>query len=79
MSKLDKYTPSPEVQKSIDFVDSVIEKALKVKPPEKVVSVPLHIVEEIIRYCEDYQVHIKLIRYSNFYYKLKQIVKCQKS
>ena len=38
-----------------------------------VVSVPLHVIKQVLKYCEDNQIYDKLGCYQNFYYKLNQI------
>lgn len=38
-----------------------------------VVSVPLHVIKQVLKYCEDNQIYDKLGSYQNFYYKLNQI------
>ncbi len=38
-----------------------------------VVSVPLPIIMQVLKYCEDNQIYDKLGTYQNFYYKLNQI------
>jgi hypothetical protein len=36
-------------------------------------SLPLDLVQQVIRYCEDQQIYDKLSNYGDFYYKLKRI------
>ena len=38
-----------------------------------VVSVPLPVIMQVLKYCEDNQIYDKLGTYQNFYYKLNQI------
>ena len=38
----------------------------------KVIPIPIDVVKNIIRYCEDKQVYDKLGAYGDFYYKLKK-------
>ena len=45
------------------------KQALKIP----VVSVPLHVIMQVLKYCEDNQIYDKLGTYQNFYYKLNQI------
>jgi hypothetical protein len=45
-----------------------------------VVSVPLPIIMQVLKYCEDNQIYDKLGTYQNFYYKLNQIRReCEES
>ncbi len=45
-----------------------------------VVSVPLHVIKQVLKYCEDNQIYDKLGSYQNFYYKLNQIRReCEES
>jgi len=37
------------------------------------VSVPLSVIKQVLKYCEDNQIYDKLGSYQNFYYKLNQI------
>lgn len=37
------------------------------------VSVPLPVIKQVLKYCEDNQIYDKLGSYQNFYYKLNQI------
>ena len=37
------------------------------------VSVPLPVLEQVLKYCEHNQIYDKLGSYGNFYYKLNQI------
>lgn len=54
--------------------------SLKMKKQEKkevsnipVVNVPLPVIMQVLKYCEDNQIYDKLGSYQNFYYKLNQI------
>lgn len=38
-----------------------------------VVSVPLPVIMQVLKYCEDNQIYDKLGNYQDFYYKLNQI------
>ena len=38
-----------------------------------VVSVPLPVILQVLKYCEDNQIYDKLGNYQDFYYKLNQI------
>ena len=38
-----------------------------------VVSVPLPVIMQVLKYCEDTQIYDKLGNYQDFYYKLNQI------
>ena len=38
-----------------------------------VVSVPLLVIMQVLKYCEDNQIYDKLGNYQDFYYKLNQI------
>lgn len=38
-----------------------------------VISVPLPVIMQVLKYCEDSQIYDKLGTYQNFYYKLNQI------
>ena len=38
------------------------------------VSVPLPVIMQVLKYCEDNQIYDKLGTYQNFYYKLNQTV-----
>jgi hypothetical protein len=45
-----------------------------------VVSIPLNVIKQILKYCEDNQIYDKLGTYQNFYYKLNQIRReCEES
>ena len=45
-----------------------------------VVSVPLPVIMQVLKYCEDNQIYDKLGTYQNFYYKLNQIRReCEES
>ena len=44
------------------------------------VSVPLPVIMQVLKYCEDNQIYDKLGTYQNFYYKLNQIRReCEES
>ena len=45
---------------------------------ESKIAIPLSIVKNIIKYCEDKAIYDKLGQYGDFYYKLKQIDKLKK-
>lgn len=38
-----------------------------------VIEVPLNVVSDVLKYCEDNQIYDKLGSYHNFYYKLNQL------
>ena len=45
-----------------------------------VVIVPLPVIKQVLKYCEDNQIYDKLGSYQNFYYKLNQIRReCEES
>ena len=41
--------------------------------PIPLVSVPLPVIMQVLKYCEDNQIYDKLGTYQNFYHKLNQI------
>ena len=50
------------------------------KLPIQNVSVPLPVIMQVLKYCEDNQIYDKLGTYQNFYYKLNQIRReCEES
>ena len=56
-----------------------MKKEQNLQEPQKqalnipVVSVPLPVIMQVLKYCEDNQIYDKLGTYQNFYYKLNQI------
>jgi len=47
-------------------------KKLEIKNIQAV-TVPLDVIKQVLKYCEDEQIYDKLGTYKNFYYKLNQI------
>lgn len=42
--------------------------------PDKEISVPASILENVCRYCEYYAIYDKLIKFDDFYYKIKKLL-----
>ena len=62
--------------KEAENLDNAETQALNIP----VVSVPLPVIMQVLKYCEDNQIYDKLGTYQNFYYKLNQIRReCEES
>lgn len=42
--------------------------------PDKEISVPVSILENVCRYCEYYAIYDKLTKFDDFYYKIKKLL-----
>ena len=66
---IDKQNVRPAPMSEPRSADNAEAQALNIP----VVSVPLHVIKQVLKYCEDNQIYDKLGSYQNFYYKLNQI------
>ena len=55
--------------KEVENINNSETQALNIP----VVSVPLPVIMQVLKYCEDNQIYDKLGNYQDFYYKLNQI------
>lgn len=44
--------------------------------PDREISVPVSILENVCRYCEHHAVYDKLTEFDDFYYKIKKLLQC---
>ena len=42
--------------------------------PDREISVPISILENVCRYCEYYAIYDKLSKFDDFYYKIKKLL-----
>ena len=59
-------------ERELAFDAPKLEKAIE-KTEEDKLPVPIEIIDNIIKYCEDEAIYDKLGRYGDFYYKLKKL------
>lgn len=58
-------------KKDIAELAKVIERL----SPDRVVEVPVSVLEDIIDYCEYHGIYDKLGHFGDFYYKIKNLIK----
>ena len=60
-----------------DKLQKIVELKLR-ENPNRLVKVPMNVLEEVIHYCEYTGIYDKLGTFGDFYYKLVKIVNNQK-
>jgi len=53
---------------------ATLAKIKEEKSPDREISIPVSLAEDICRYCESMAIYDKLAEYGDFYYKLKELI-----